>query len=233
MAEQRSFIFAIGFLLIFSAVYTTMPVALFGQAGTAETLLPIDPTLITDFAESLNWTKSSYDQVGNTIHYYTLGGWDWLSVTDGTSFAVSRKVKLLGMFWLGALKNTNFFLENGTNLGQSVSMADIADAADNGALRFNLKYVDDGSDAGGFIFWWNTTTYATPALAWASNDLQLLHGLGIGSSAPANVLSLLVSLLLFQLPDMPLLIGVLIGSTLWANIVFILWYVIKESMPFV
>lgn len=233
MAEMRGFVFAVGFLLIFSALIASMPIALQGQGGTAETLLPIDPKLITDFADSVEFTKSDFTYYSGTTSFYSVGGWEWLAVTDGTNFAIAQKVLLLGMIWLGASEQCNFYLSNGTNRGTTVSMTDIASDADDGAVRYNLKFVSNGNDAGGFVFWWNTTTYATPALAWASDELHLLHGIGLGSSAPANVVSLLVSLLLFQLPNVPPLIGVIISAFPWAAIAYILWYVIKETIPFV
>lgn len=232
MAEYKGFVLAISFLLIFSALFTSMPTALQGEGETADTLLPIDPQLITDFADSVEFTKTDFTEIAGTTHSYTVGNWDWIAVTDGITFQIAQKVLFFG-FWLGTTELCNFFLTDGTNKGTTVNMTDIAADAEDGAVRYNLKFVSNGNDAGAFIFYWNTTTYATPALAWAADELHLLHGIGLGSSAPENILSLLVSLLLFQLPDVPPLIGVIIGAFPWASIIFIFWYVIKETMPFV
>jgi hypothetical protein len=71
MAEQKSFVFSIVFILIFSAFLTTMPAAFQGQEGTAATLSPIDPTLLTDFASSVDFTRTDFT---NYFYTYELGG---------------------------------------------------------------------------------------------------------------------------------------------------------------
>jgi hypothetical protein len=111
-------------------------------------------------------------------------------------------------------------------------MSEIAGDAEDGAVRYDLKYTDSGNDAGGFVVYWNTTAYADPEDAWDNDVLFLLHGMGIDATAAGNIFSLLVKLLTFSLPDVPILIGIIIGVLPWACIVYLCWFIIKESLPF-
>ena len=229
-SEQRGFVFSITFILVFAALLAAMPAGLKGQGGTADTLLPVDPSLITDFSDSVDFTRTDFT---NYFYAYDLGGWKWQCGSAGTSFVVSRKVLIAGILWLGQLKETEFMLYNRTSRGTTLTMSEIEGDADDGTVRYSLEYVDNGNDAGGFVVYWNTTTYSNPTDAWNADKLYLLHGIGLGSSATSNIGALLVSLLLLQLPDVPVLVNVLIATPIWACIVYVLWYVIKEMIPFV
>lgn len=231
-SEQKGFVFSITFIIVFAALLASIPAGLQGEGGTAETLLPVDPDLIADFADSREFTKSDFTY--NEYHYDNLGGFDWVCWRPfGSDFRVARKIKLGGAIWLGGLKHTEFVLDDDTNRGEVITLSEIETDAEEGTVRYDLKFVDSGEDAGGFLFYWNTTTYSNPTDAWNGDGLHLLHGIGLDSSAPANVVTLLVNLLFLQLPDVPTLVNILIATPIWACIVFLIWYVIKESMPFV
>ena len=58
-------------------------------------------------------------------------------------------------------------------------------------------------------------------------------GVGVESTASTNALSLHLGLLFFSLPEVPALVNVLLVAPLWSAIIFVIWFVIKESMPFV
>jgi hypothetical protein len=143
------------------------------------------------------------------------------------------KVLIGGVLWLGGFETTTFYCENGTSRGEYLSITEIAEDADEGTVRYNLKFSVSGNDAGGFVAYWNTTLYEDPDDAWWASKLYLLHGVGIESSATANIGALLIGLLTLQLPDVPLLVNVLIAVPIWAGIIYVLWYIIKEMIPFV
>jgi len=227
------FVFAITFLLVFAGLLGSIPSDFQGEGGTVETLLPVNPDLFTDFsATTTPFTRTDFG--ANYIYEYTLGGFDWYCYTAaGASFIVNRKVKWGGLLWLGAVKNTEFVLDNGTSRGSTLTIEEIEGDADNGAVRYDLEYTDSGNSAGGFVFYWNTTLYADPADAWTNDVLELLHGVGIDSTAAKNIFSLLIGLLFFQLPDVPVLVNLLLATPIWACIVFLVWYAIKESLPLV
>ena len=77
------------------------------------------------------------------------------------------------------------------------------------------------------------TEYEDPEDAWDNDVLILLHGLGIEDTATANIGALIISLLLLQLPEVPTLINIFIAVPIWACIVYVIWYIIKEMIPFV
>ena len=228
-SEQGTFIFAITFILVFSGLMVSMPVAFYGLGGTATNLLPVNPNLLSDFAESENYTKSDFAPY---TYSYDLGGYSWIAGTDGSTYVtVSQKI-IIGILWFGAVENCEFVLSNGTSRGVQLSFAEIAGDAEDGAVRYDLRYIGSGNDAGGFVAYWNTTLYANPATAWANDKLTLLHGMGIDLTASTNVVTLLIGLLFFQIPEIPVLINLIIVAPIWTCIVYLLWYLIKESLPF-
>ena len=92
---------------------------------------------------------------------------------------------------------------------------------------------DSSSAAGALVLYWNTTTYATSSDAWDNDDLYMLHGVGIESTATNDIGALIISLLLLRLPEVPPLVNVLLAVPIWACIIYVLWFIIKEMIPFV
>lgn len=228
--EQRGFVFSVTFIVIFGLFLATLPAGLQGPGETPDMVLPINPNMISDFSDSVDYHRSDFTLYR---YYYDLGGRSWMCLTDETAFQVLAKVLVGGVLWLGGFDSTEFATEEGEDRGETLSLTEIDADATDGTVRYSLKYVLNGNSAGGFVVYWNTTTYATAVLAWPANGLYLLHGVGIDTSATANIGALLVGLLLLQLPDVPLLVNVLIAVPIWAGVIYILWYVIKEMIPFV
>ena len=102
-----------------------------------------------------------------------------------------------------------------------------------GSHRYDLKFIDSGDSAGKLVIYWNVTAYPDINDAWDNNALHILHGMGIEDTATANIGALIVSLLLLQLPDVPVLINLILVTPIWACIVYVLWFIIKEMIPFV
>lgn len=229
--EMRGFVFAISFIIIFAGLLAAMPEGFQGVGGTADTLLPINPDLFTDFSA----TTDELDKTDFTNNFYTydLGGYSWRLSSAGTQFKLDRKILVIGLLWFGAVEETKFVLDNGTSRGSTLTMSEIDADANEGAVRYDMEYTDSGNTAGGFIVYWNTTAYADPEDAWNNNVLHLVHGMGLDATAAKNIFALILGLLFFQLPDMPILVNLFIATPLWACIGFLLWYVITKSLPFV
>jgi hypothetical protein len=230
MAEMRTFVFAIVFIVIFSTLLISIPADLQGSGGTPSTIVPVNPNVGTDFTASETFQKSDF--IDSIYYWYpaTLGGYDFECMFVANTFYLAYKAKFFGV-WLGAMNSISFKYENGS-IADSVSLTDIGNNAVDGVITFSLISIVDGNSAGTFLFYWNTTTYANdPSAAWTGNGLYLLHGVGI--TANTDIVSLLLSLLFLQLPDCPLLINILLATPLWACIVFLFWFIIKESLPFV
>lgn len=230
-SERGSFVFALSFLIIFAGLIATMPADFYGLGESISDLLPVNPDLFTDFSA----TTDELDKTDFTNNFYTydLGGYSWRLSSAGTQFKLDRKILVLGFLWFGAVQETEFVLDNGTSRGSTLTMSEIEGDADDGAGRYDLKYTDSANSAGGFVVYWNTTAYADPEDAWNNNVLHLVHGMGIDATAATNIFALLIGLLFFQLPDVPTLLNLVIATPIWACIVFLIWYVIKESLPFV
>ena len=234
-SEQRTFVFAVTFIVIFSVLLSTIPVGLQGTGETPDMLTPLDPSIISDFSDSIDYTESDFVLVGTVLWYeYDLGGKKWLcSTIDEDNFQLGSKVLIGGILWLGQLDSCKFVSVEGEDRGSDLNLTEIATDATDGTVRYSLLSLTSGNSAGGFVVYWNTTTYSNPSNAWGNDSLYLLHGVGIQESATADIGSLLISLLLLQLPDVPLLVNILIVTPIWASIIFVLWFIIKEMVPFV
>lgn len=234
-SEQYGFVFAVLFLTLFAGFTAMIPVDLQGTGSTPDILIPVDPALTSDFTDAEPFTKSDFGGViGLYYLYYDLGSvgndfeCDFYSATD--SFSVGALVRILTL-WFGGLEYCNFVSKNGTNYGTTVSFTDIDNDAEEGATRYELILSESGNSAGAFIFYYNTTTYTDSSDAWDNDELHLVHG--VGFSPNTDIVSLLVGILFLQLPDVPVGINLLLASAPWASVVYIIWFIIKESLPFI
>lgn len=226
-SEQRTFVFAVSFIFIFSALIASIPVDFQGPGATVETVIPINPNLLTGFADSKEFDKTDF--AGYPYYEYLLTPTTFECQHYADYFRVGAHTLFVGL-WLGGYSWANFISDNGTNHGWQVSFSDLENDAEEGTVRYTLQYEDTGNSAGGFVFYWNTTTHSDPSDAWDNNVLYLLHGIGL--LANTDIASLLISLLFLQLPEVPTLVNVLIVVPIWASIVFVLWFVVKEMIPF-
>ena len=112
------------------------------------------------------------------------------------------------------------------------NVTEIDNDASEGIASYSLIYLGTGNAAGTLIIYWDTDTYSSSSDAWIADALYCLHGVGLESSAVIDIGSLLIDLLTLQLPEVPLLVNILIVVPIWAGIVYILWYIIKEMIPF-
>jgi len=230
VAEMKAFVFAVVFIVVFAGLVSTIPTDFLGAGADPDVpVFPVNPNLLTDFTDSETFQKSDF--VANLYWYpATLGGYEFLCGFLTDSFAVSAKSKFFGI-WFGAMSAINWVNENGTEYWGGVSFTDITNDAEDGVVSYTLIFQGDGTFAGNFLFYWNTTAYTGPSDAWDNNGLYLLHGVGI--TANTDVVSLLISLLFLQLPDCPFLVNLLLVTPIWASIIYVLWFIIKESLPFV
>ena len=232
--EQYGFVFAVTFIIIFASLLATIPADLQGQGETGDIVTPVNPNLLSDFADSKEFDKTDFGGIVVISFTYELpvGGTTWECLSTTNYFYLGAHTLFVGL-WLGGYSWCEFISDNGTNYGTTVTFSDIDNDIKEGAVRYTLQFEDTGQSAGGFVFYYNTTTYTDSSDAWDNNKLYLLHGIGIDASATANIGSLIISLLLLQLPDVPLLINVLLVTPIWACIIFVLWFIIKEMIPFV
>lgn len=228
MAELRGFVFAVMFLLVYSALLSGIPAGFTPTTHEDPALPGLDPTLLTGFSNFESYNRSMF--LGGWIYYdYSLDNGYWRVNHIDDDFWIGQKILIFGL-WFGALDYYTFLGPNSESRGSSLSFTEIDNDAVNGTVRYTGS--NDGG-AGIVILSWNSTLYSGSSNAWDNDELNILHGIGISSSAPTNVLSLLLGLMFLQLPDIPLLIQVMIVSPVYASVIYLAWFIIKEVIPFV
>ena len=228
--EQYGFVFAVTYILLFSVIIATIPADLQGQGATPDMITPLDPTLISGFSESETYGKANLTAFGQLV--YIQGGFEWVFSHYVGTMQLGAKVFIGGVLWLGQLDSAEFISSEGVNRGYVLSIAEITEDATNGTIRYSLRSLDSGNSMGGFVVYWNTTTYSDPSDAWDNEELYLLHGMGIEETAIVNIGSLLLDLLFLQLPDVPFLLSIITIGPLWASIIYIIWFIFVNMVPF-
>ena len=229
MSEQRAFVFAVTYIIIFSAFVGSIPVDFQGRGGTVDTLIPINPNILSAFALDEQFDKTDFGGIGSLFYVYEIAPTTFECTLLSGEFLLVAHTLFVGI-WLGGISRINFISTNGTNYGQAVAFADLVNDAEDGVVHYALRYDDNGNSAGGFVFYWNTTTYSNdPSLAWDNDELYLLHGVGI--TANTDIASLLLSLMFLQLPEVPTLVNAIIVTPMWVSIIFVLWFIIKSMIP--
>ena len=228
--EMRGFVFSLIFIVVFATLLSSIPAGLQGTGESPDTVIPIDPSLVTGFSESETYTRDNFTGLE---YEYSLNSLSWVALYIDGVLSLAAKVLTLG-FWLGHLNPCKFVSAGKTPIdrGTELALTDITTDAEDGAIRYALQFVLSGDSAGSLVAYWNTTTYDNATQAWNNDELYLLHGVGFDTSATTNIGALIVSLLLFQLPDVPVLVNMFLAVPIWACIVYVLWYVIKEMIPF-
>jgi len=231
--EMRGFVFAVVFIFVFSALLASIPVGFQGTGETVQPIIPVDPSILTDFTDHANYTKTDFTEFPASVfvYEYNLANRDWLAATDEVTFGLAAKIYFF-FLWLGQVDQVKFTSPDGVDRGADLSFANIDTDADDGAVRYSMQFTTSGQSAGAFVCYWNTTTYSNSSLAWDADALYMLHGVGIESTATNDIGALIISLLLLQLPEVPTLINIFLAVPVWACIVFVLWFIIKEMIPF-
>ena len=232
--EMRGFVFSIVFIIVFSTLLSSIPVGLEGVGASPETVIPVDPSMLSGFDETQNYSKSAFTGTVKT-YAYSLGSRDWnclwADLTDDF-FALTALVYVFGFLWLGQTDPCKFLSPDGVNRGTDLAISEIAEDAEEGTVRYSMLFTTTGEDAGSFLVYWNTTQYTNPQDAMDNDVLYLLHGIGFSLTATTDIGALLVGLLFLQLPNVPVLVNMFLAVPIWACIVFVLWFIIKEMIPF-
>lgn len=233
-SEQRGFVFSVVFIIVFSTLLSSIPAGLQGIENTVDTVIPIDPSLVTGFSDSENYTRAAFSAVGAVYWYeYTLDSRQWFCATDDTVIGLTAKILTWGIFWLGQIDPCKFISPDGIDRGVDLALSTIASDAEDGAVRYSLEFTIESDSAGSLVVYWNTTLYPAIADAWSNDSVYLLHGVGIDATATNNIAEILVGLLFLSLPNVPVLVNLFLAVPVWACVVFVLWFVIKEMIPFV
>lgn len=229
MSEQRTFVFSVTFILVFSVIVATIPIGLQGIGSSPAMVSGIDPNLVSGFSDSESFTRDNF--TGNN-YYYDLNNRAWWCLSDDTYIMLAAKILFGGFLWLGGIEEVKFIDPDGNDEGTKLYLTDITNDAEEGAVRYSLFFDEAGTATGTMVFYYNTTLYADASTAWLANGLFVVHGVGIESTAVLDAGTLLIQLLLLQIPDVPLLLNILLVAPIWACVIYLLWYIIKEMIPF-
>ena len=229
-SEQRTFVFSITFIIIFSVLVATIPIGLLGRGETPDMITPVDPNTVAGFSASEEFMEGNFTEYGT--YEYELNNKNWYCTNFGSGFTLGAKILVFGFLWLGGLEAIKFVSSDGDDRGETLLFTDIDSDAEDGFESYEMQFVDNGNAAGTFIIYWDITAYTTSYAAWFVDALYCIHGVGLESTAVIDIGSLLIDLLTLQLPEVPLLVNILIVVPIWAGIVYILWYIIKEMIPF-
>lgn len=230
MAEQRSFVFALVFITLFSVMVATIPTGLQGEGDNPDMVTPLDPNIISGYSDGETFSNSNFSA---GVYEYELNSRTWLCLTDDLSFELYAKILIAGFLWIGGLDVVKFVSDSGTDRGTTLTLLEIDLDDTDGTARYALQYEASGGAAGDLICYWNTTAYDNSTEAWDDNGLYLFHAVGFDTTATADIGALLLSLLFLQLPDVPLLVNILIATPIWASVVYLIWWVLKETIPFI
>lgn len=233
ITEIRGFIFCVVFIVIFGALLSSIPTGLQGEGYDTDDLTPIDPSILSDFTDSENYTSDAFSLSGITYYYdYEISPRSFRAQTiDDLRLYILMKVIVVGFWWTSDL--IEFISDSGTSRGTSLEWVEIDLDDDEGNAQYKLINSVTGENMGTLVAYWNTTTYSDIQDAWDDGELYFVHGVGFTTSATADIGALLVGLLLLQLPEVPPLLGIILATPIWSCIVYVLWFVIKEMIPFV
>jgi len=94
--EMRGFVFAVVFIVVFSALVASIPVGFQGTGETVVPVVPVDPSILTDFTDYENYTKDAFTELppGYFFYEYNLANRDWIAATDEVAFGLAAKVYL-------------------------------------------------------------------------------------------------------------------------------------------
>lgn len=232
-AEQRTFVFAVTFIMIFSVLLATIPIGLQGPAEDPDMVTPVNPNLISGFSESETYSSDNFTGLA---YDYTLAGRQWRCagyVAEGGGFALAAKILIFGVLWFGGLEFVNWISPEGVNRGNTLNFAEIASDAEEGTVSYSLQFELEGYSAGTHVIYWDISNYTDPEDSWDNDELYFIHGFGLAETAAVDIGNLLINLLFLQIPEVPLLVNIILVVPIWASIIYIIWFIVKESLPFV
>lgn len=223
--------FSVTFILVFSAMVSMIPAGLQGPENEADGFSPLDPNLVSAFTDSTFYLRANF-----TLGTYTydFNSRTWLCIGNDAGFALGAKQLLFGWLWLGGMDQVKFVSPNNTDRGTELYLSEIEEDSSDGYVSYSLIFSEgSGASAGTWVIYWNSTLYANSTVAWLNDGLYITHGVGFESSAVVDIGTLLLQVLFFQLPDVPIIIYIIMIGPIWACIIYLIWYIIKEMIPFI
>ena len=224
MAEMKNFAVVVSVLLIYSALLGTMPAGFMTATYETPELADIDPQLIVGFENYVTMNSTNFTAGGVD---YDFGGHGWTAQVINGIFSLFYRTQFL--IFIPVYTGTTLTFES-FDRGDFLTWETIYTDSEDGLARYTAKCPQLTS---GLVFTWNTTDYTYPWDAWGNGSLIIVHGVGANiANAPLDVLSLLLAMLTYSVADIPPLLQVLLNSPIYASVLFLVWFIIKEVIPF-
>ena len=83
--EMRGFVFSIIFIIVFSTLLSSIPVGLQGTGASPETVIPVNPSLVTDFVNGEDFTRTGFSTGPPYKYEYDLGAVSYTHLTLPTT----------------------------------------------------------------------------------------------------------------------------------------------------
>lgn len=238
MGEAKSFITVVTMLVLFGLVVGFIPSSIFAGSsiGSQAPEGGFDPTLLSGYAETASYrTNATFFDTNYALgvaHMYDLSGNSFVCLSYGgyPQFRLGVKTLIFGVLWLGGVEWLEFSnLDTGESRGSTLFLSAIQMdyEAEGQPVRYRLS---GGGGYGDLLVTWNTTQYASAALAAAASAIYFVHGVGIGESS-VNALSLIISILTFRAPNIHPAINAMIAIPIYAAVAFLFLLILEKFKP--
>jgi hypothetical protein len=157
---------------------------------------------------------------------YSMGGHLWTALSADSLFKLLYRTSIffsIPFYTLNEMAFENF------DRGTTLTFLEIYNDSEEGTVRYSAVCPQATS---GVVFVWNASDYVYPWDAWGNGSLTVIHGIGASAFAPQNALSLVLGMLTFQIADIPILLQVILNAPIYADVAFLVWFLVKEVIPF-
>lgn len=238
MAEIRSFVVTVSFLMIFSLLVGFVPTVIFGGGGLGgiPPVAGLDPAVLSgyQYTKSIrtNSTYFSASYLLGVAHHYSLGDTSFIMHTyqEWPQFRLGVKSLVFGV-WVGGVDWLRFRAKaSGADRGDTLSLDEIQYDYQTGGQPVRYQLIGRAG-VGDLLCTWDTTLYSTAASAAAANSLYFIHGIGVGEVGSMNVLSFLLSILTFRAPNIHPAINALIAVPIYAVVGYLFLVILEKFKP--
>ena len=239
MAEMKSFVVVVSFLILSGFVLGFLPTSIFTPSviGSVPPESNFNPSVLAGYAvtDTFKANTTEFDGLpysGALTRRYTLNEIPFLmaSYVDFAQFRIGVQTYFLFIPW-GVEWGSWQHISTGTPRGEVLTIEAIQDDYESSGLpvRYRVTTIQGASD---ILFSWNTSAYSTVALAVASSELWILHGAGINNTIGSiNALSMLLSILTFRAPNINPVINIFIAVPIYAAVGWLLLSLYEKLNP--
>ena len=234
MAEReiQAFVFVVTFMLVFTGLVASTPTGLITTSYNNPVLPSVNQDLLGGFQfyTSYNSNDTYFTYYGVNGQYdYQLGGFYWRASNSSSGLALGVK-QIWIVLWISTDWCEFKSQDTGISRGESLSFSEIDEDMVNGTVKYNTLH---GGGGGTWVLYYNSGDdgWGSSYEAWINEELYIIHGLGVGDTAPQNVIGLLFGLMTLTLPDIPYLFQLILATPIWAMAIILTFLFIMKMIP--